>query len=290
MARIAVFTPDPQDASYIGQWPGVLERLEAVLTKTGHVVEATPWTRHASDVSGLMAYDLVLPVIAWGYHRDHARWCSATDLWNRDGVRIANPASVLNWNSDKRYLLCLAVSGIPIPPTRWTDSVSDMDVKQAFAAFSTDQVVVKPTVSAGAFQTLRLSPGEGVTDPPHGPAMIQPYLPTIETEGETSLLFFGGRFSHAVNKRPISGDFRIQVQFGGQYRPVEPTETALAMAQSVLATINEPLLYARIDLAPDTDGRWLLMEAELIEPDFYLSNDPTEGAGFINAVNTWLGA
>ena len=98
-------------------------------------------------------------------------------------------------------------------------------------------------------------------------AMIQPYLPTIETEGETSLLFFGGRFSHAVNKRPVTGEFRIQLQYGGIYTPVPtPPAGALALAEQTLAAIDAPLLYARIDMVRDDDGSPRLMELEIIEP------------------------
>src|SRR3546814_1044951 len=119
--------------------------------------------------------------------------------------------------------------------------------------------------------------------------MIQPYLPSIETEGETSLLFFGGRLSHVVNKRPVAGDFRIQVQFGGLYTALPtPPPGALALAEQTLAAIDAPLLYARIDMVPGADGRWLLMEAELIEPDFYLDHDPHAGAGFVQAVQAGL--
>ena len=119
--------------------------------------------------------------------------------------------------------------------------------------------------------------------------MIQPYLADIETGGETSMLFFGGRLSHAVNKRPVPGDFRIQVQFGGSYSTVTPPEDAMALARQVLSAIDEPLLYARIDTARDAAGNWVLMEAELIEPDFYLGNDPAKGAGFARAVRARLG-
>ncbi len=120
--------------------------------------------------------------------------------------------------------------------------------------------------------------------------MIQPYLPSIETEGETSLLFFGGKLSHVINKRPVNGDFRIQVQFGGQYVALpEPPEGALELAEATLAAIGEDLLYARIDMAPGPDGQWLLMEAELIEPDFYLGSAPEGGARFAEAVKARLG-
>lgn len=288
MAQITVLTPDPNDPSYAGQWPEVLARLERTLGEAGHAASATPWTDHVATAHGLMAADLVLPVIAWGYHRRHADWLTATRTWTEARVRMANPPSVLGWNSDKAYLNRLAEAGVPIPPTIWTDGVTQAQVDGAFRALETDRIVVKPRVSAGAFQTLRLSPGEALIQPPTGPAMIQPYLPTIETEGETSLLFFGGKFSHAVNKRPVPGDFRIQVQFGGMYRSVEPDPAALAVAVRVLAAIEDPLLYARIDLAPNADGHWLLMEAELIEPDFYLANDPAKGAGFVAALERLL--
>ncbi|MRL69685.1 RimK family alpha-L-glutamate ligase [Brevundimonas sp. SPF441] len=290
MTQIAVLTPDPADKTYVGRWPGVLERFKATLESTGATVTATPWTNHVEDASGLKAYDLILPVIAWGYHRDHGRWLKACATWSAASLAVANPAEVLRWNSDKTYLARLADKGVPIPPTRWTDGATQEQVDAAFAETGAPVLIVKPTVSAGAFRTLRLMPGEVLSDAPEGAAMIQPYLKSIETQGETSLLFFGGRFSHAVNKRPAAGDFRIQVQFGGLYTAVTPDAAAMALAEQVLAAIDEPLLYARIDMARDDAGRWVLMEAELIEPDFYLDHDPANGAGFAEAVKARLEA
>ena len=290
MTQIAVLTPDPSDPSYAGQWPGVLERLSAGLALEGLIAVATPWTDHVASAEGLKDYPLVLPVICWGYHRDHDRWMQACATWAAAGLPIANPAAVLAWNSDKTYLRRLAEKGVPIAPTIWTDGVTDDQVRAAFDAFATDTVIVKPTVSGGAWKTLRLARGEALTDAPKGAAMIQPYLATIETAGETSMLFFDRTFSHAVNKQPVPGEFRIQVQFGGTYQTVAPPAGALALAQQVLAAIDESLLYARIDTAQDADGNWLLMEAELIEPDFYLANDPAGGAGFAQAVRRRLEA
>lgn len=290
MTQIAVLTPDPADKTYVGRWPEVLDRLKATLESTGATVTAKPWSDHVEEASGLTAYDLILPVIAWGYHRDHGRWLKACATWREAGLAVANPAEVLRWNSDKAYLARLADKGVPIPPTRWTDRVTQDQVDAAFAETGASVLIVKPTVSAGAFRTLRLTPGEVLSDAPEGAALIQPYLKSIETEGETSLLFFGGRFSHAVNKRPVAGDFRIQVQFGGLYRAVTPDAAAMALAEQVLTAIGEPLLYARIDMARDDAGQWVLMEAELIEPDFYLDHDPANGAGFAEAVKARLEA
>ncbi len=268
----------------------MLERLQAALAMAGITAVPTSWTDHVESAEGLTRFPLVLATIVWGYHRDHERWTRATRLWAEAGVRVANPASVLGWNSDKSYLGRLAEAGVPIAPTLWTEGATEAEVLAAFDRLETDLIVVKPTVSAGAYRTLKLARGAAVdaADLPTGAAMIQPYLETIEIEGETSLLFFGGRFSHAVNKRPVPGEFRIQVQFGGQYQSVEPDEAAMALAAHVLDTMDEPLLYARIDMARNGQGQWLLMEAELIEPDFYLANDPAKGLGFATAVRDRL--
>lgn len=289
MTRIAILTPDPADLSYAGQWPGVRDRLATALALQGIEAVATPWTDHISDASGLAGYPLILPMIVWGYHRDHRRWLNACATWTAAGLPLANPAPVLAWNSDKTYLGRLAARGVAIPETIWSDAVTAETVADAFTRTGADQLIVKPTVSGGAWKTLRLSPGQPLGEVPEGSAMIQPYLPTIVTEGETSLLFFGGTFSHAVNKRPVGGDFRIQVQFGGLYTPVtEPAAGALALARQVLAAIDEPLLYARIDMVPDGAGGWLLMEAELIEPDTYLDHAADAGASLARAVRARL--
>jgi glutathione synthase/RimK-type ligase-like ATP-grasp enzyme len=289
MTEIAVLTPDAADPSYAGQWPGVLERLAEALGTAGLTAVPIAWTDHIKDASGLMRFPLVLPVIAWGYHRDHDRWMQACATWQAAGVKMLNPPSVLAWNSDKSYLGRLADQGIAIPDTVWIDGPRQADADAAFDRFGVDRIVVKPRVSGGAHKTLRLSRGEAMVGAPEGPAMIQPYLPSIETEGETSLLFFGGRLSHVVNKRPVPGEFRVQVQYGGGYVALpEPPAAALALAERTLKAIDEDLLYARIDMAPDADGGWLLMEAELIEPDFYLASVPEGGKRFAEAVRARL--
>ncbi len=293
MTEIAVLTPDPADPSFAGQWPGVLERLSAALATAGLAARPTPWTAHMEDGAGLSAFPLVLPLIAWGYHRDHDRWLQACATWQAADVRMLNPPSVLAWNSDKAYLGRLAEKGVAVPETIWVEAVAQADVDAAFVRLGAETLIVKPRVSGGAWKTLRLSRGDRLADAPEGPAMIQPYLPSIESQdelgGETSLLFFGGALSHVVNKRPVAGEFRIQTQFGGRYVALaEPPPGALELARTTLAAIDEDLLYARIDMAQGPDGQWLLMEAELIEPDFYLGAAPEGGARFAAAVKARL--
>ncbi|GHA79379.1 ATP-grasp domain-containing protein [Cognatilysobacter bugurensis] len=289
MTEIAVLTPDPNETAFADLWPVVLERLRTALAGDGITATPTPWTAHVDEADALAGYPLVLPLLAWGYHTQPARWMQACTAWREAGVALANPADVLAWNSDKRYLQRFAECGIAIPPTTWTERVSAADLDAAFDATGAAQLIVKPTVSGGAWKTLRVRRGDALDDAPEGAAMIQPYLDTIETAGETSLLFFGGRLSHVVNKRPVAGEFRIQVQYGGVYTALDAAPAgALALAEQVFAAIDSPLLYARIDTVPDADGRWVLMEAELIEPDFYLGAHPQAGATFARAVRTWL--
>ena len=288
MTQIAILTPAADDPAYKSHWPVVLERLAKALKAAEVDLVPVAWTDHVTDASGLTDFPLVLGVLTWGYYERHPDWLAATRLWGEAGVRIANPASVLGWNSDKSYLRRLEAAGIPIPPTAWSDQVDQAQVDTAFDGFGTETLVVKPTVSGGAWKTVKLSRGEPLTDAPDGPAMIQPFLPELVANGELSLLFFGGRFSHAVMKRAKAGDFRVQVQHGGDYVHVpEPPAGALALAEQVLAAIEEPLLYARIDMV-ESGSNWVLMEAELIEPDFYLLQAPDGGRMFAEAVRTRL--
>lgn len=288
MTQIAILTPAADDPAYKSHWPIVLERLSTALARVDVTAVPTAWTDHVTDASGLAGYPLVLGVLTWGYYERHADWLAATKLWGETGVRIANPASVLGWNSDKAYLRRLEAAGIAIPPTVWSDRVTQDQADAAFDRFGTDALVIKPTVSGGAWKTVKLSRGETLTDAPDGAAMIQPFIPEVAAEGELSLLFFGGALSHAVMKTAKAGDFRIQSQYGGAYVHVPtPPTGAVDLATRVLAAIDEPLLYARIDMV-ETGGQWILMEAELVEPDFYLSQAPDGGRLFAEAVRTRL--
>ena len=285
MIRVAILTPDPTEGDNASLWPKVLARLQSALGIAGIEAVPTPWTAHVDGGEGLRHFDRVLPLLAWGYHFQHARWLRACETWARDGIAISNSANVLAWNSDKRYLSALAGRGVAIPPTAFSDDLSREIVERAFVDTGADELIVKPAVSGGAWKTRRIRRGDAVAGERGVAMLVQPYMTTIESEGETSLLYFGGRFSHAVNKRPVPGEFRIQEEFGGLYALLpSPPAGAVALAEQVLAAVDEPLLYARIDMVPDADGRWLLMEAELIEPDFYLGVDPAQGAGFARAL------
>jgi glutathione synthase/RimK-type ligase-like ATP-grasp enzyme len=283
MAQVNILIPDSSEQTFRSVWPELFERLRRPLEAEGLEVAGQAWTEPAPDGG------LILPLLAWGYHFEPARWFAAVAALEAARVPLMNPASVLRWNADKSYLERLGRLGAPTVPSVAVEQLSEAAVAGARARFGAERLVVKPRISGGGHRTVRLDPGQPPgEDAPDGPALIQPYLPAVEREGELSLFYFSRRFSHAVAKVARAGEFRVQPQFGGCNAAVEPEPAARAAAEAVLACISEPLLYARIDLIRGLDGRWALMEAELIEPDLFLQFAPDGGRAFAGAVKAML--
>ncbi|HEX8125080.1 MAG TPA: hypothetical protein VF548_05805 [Allosphingosinicella sp.] len=278
--RVCILTPDRTSEGFRTRWPDVLERNAGPLRGAGLEVEARDW----ADSADLAEFDLVLPLLVWGYPFAPLQWAQAVDRWEREGVRLRNPASVLRWNADKIYLERLAALGAPVVPTRHCTQLDEARLEEAARAFGTDRLVAKPRISSSAWQTIRWSPGAPLAGGPEGAAMIQPYLPEIERSGEVSLIFFGGDFSHAISKRPQPGDFRVQPEFDGIIAPHRPDPDEHEAASRILAAVEEPLLYARVDLVRGLDLKPQLIELELIEPDLYLGYDNGAGPRFAAAV------
>jgi glutathione synthase/RimK-type ligase-like ATP-grasp enzyme len=283
-ARVAILTPDRTSEGFRTRWPEVIERNAEPLRRAGLEVEARDWAE-ARDLAG---FDLVLPLLVWGYPFAPRQWAAAIDRWEGEGVRLRNPASVLRWNADKIYLERLAGRGAPVVPTRHYDRLSETLLEEAALAFGTDRLVAKPRISSSAWQTIRWSPGSPLAGGPEGAAMVQPYLPEIERSGEVSMIYFGGDFSHAISKRPQPGDFRVQPEFDGIIAAYRPGPAEHGAAERILAAVEEPLLYARIDLVRGLDGAPQLIELELIEPDLYLGYDEGAGERFARAVRATL--
>lgn len=282
--RVAILTPDSESEGYRTRWPDVLERNSAPLRESGLEVEARDWAR-ADDLAG---FDIVLPLLVWGYPFAPSQWARAIDSWEARGVRLENRASVLRWNSDKAYLGRLAELGAPVVPTRHYAQLDEGLLKESAIAFGTDRLVAKPRISSSAWQTIRWSPGQPLDGGPEGAAMVQPYLPEIERSGEVSMIFFGGAFSHAISKRPRPGDFRVQPEFDGIIAAHRPDPDEHEAAERILAAVDEPLLYARVDLVRGLEGAPQLIELELIEPDLYLAYDEGAGARFAAALTRLL--
>jgi glutathione synthase/RimK-type ligase-like ATP-grasp enzyme len=282
MARIALLTPAAHNP-YVRIWGPAFDRLSAALSGAGLEVVSVEWPKAVEAQA-----DAVLPLLAWGYHQDAADWLAMLDALEARGVKALNPAPLLRWNTTKTYLADLEAAGVPVVPTVFADRADDAVVAAARAELGDGALVVKPQVSGGSHETVKLEPGEALVGGPSGAAMIQPFLPSVSGEGEISLLHFDGVFSHAVGKVAKSGDFRVQPQFGSTIGPIEPPPGALDVAQAAIAAAPGRLTYCRVDLIRHPDGTLRVMELEAIEPDLFLEHAAGAGAVFAAAVKRAL--
>lgn len=276
--RVAILVPAPD---YYEQWQPAFARKAAALTGAGLVVEQRIW----GDPGDLSGYDLILPLFAWGYQRDVAAWYRLLDRLESEGLPVVNPVSVLRWNSDKAYLAELAAAGVAVVPTVEASALDDTSLADARGVLGAEDVVIKPAISGGADGTHRIAPEAGVPADALGQRrLVQPLMPGILTDGEFSLFFFDGKFSHAIVKRPAAGDFRVQEQFGGREESWDPSDDARALAAAALGAAPAAPVYARVDMVGDAAGKLHIMELELIEPSLFLHFAPDKGAAFGRAI------
>jgi glutathione synthase/RimK-type ligase-like ATP-grasp enzyme len=282
MTRLAILTP-AADGPYADAWRPYFDRYAAALAPVGLIAEPLDWAR-----AGETDADVVMPLLAWGYHLGTAQWFAALDALAASGVRTLNSAAMLRWNTAKTYLADLEDAEVPVVPTIFADRATQKTVEEARELLGGGELVVKPQISGGSHQTIRFAPGAVLENGPTGPAMIQPFLPSVSGEGEISLLHFGGVFSHAVGKVAQGGDFRVQPQFGSKIGPTTPSDEAMDVAAAVLAALDETPTYARIDLIRHLDGSLRVMELEAIEPDLFFEHCPEAAERFAAAVKAAL--
>lgn len=244
----------------------------AVLTPAfaaiGRRLVPVSWDDDRVDWSG---FEAAIVRTAWDYATRLPEFLATMERIYQQ-TRLFNPPAILRWNADKDYLRDLAARGAPSIPTLWAEKADEASFRAAFAEFATPTLVVKPRIGAGAWRQAlvhRDAPLPDARDLPPGPALIQPFLPSVVEEGEYSFVFCGGALSHAFVKRAAPGDYRVQPSYGGREFPITPDARDLGLAQAVLATVGTTLLYARVDMARLPDGRLAVMELEAVEPFLY---------------------
>ena len=213
-------------------------------------------------------FDQVILRSCWDYHLRLTAFLEWIRKLDSLSVSLRNSANLVRWNADKRYLKQLQAAGARIPPTVWIDEEEDASVQGIIDSRGWTSAVVKPTVAASAHLLKRVfkdEPAVQIT----GPAMVQQFIPEIPAQGEWSLVFIAGKFSHAVVKRPTAGDFRVQWQFGGTAAIAHPKSEMLRVVTGIVESLPDTPLYARVD-GVERDGGFVLMEVELIEPVLFL--------------------
>ena len=218
----------------------------------------------------------------WDYHLHAPRFLDWIDRLETLGVRLINSAPVLRWNAEKTYLRELAAAGIPVVETRWVERGDAPSLLEILRDSDWSRAVVKPSIAATAYRTWSTSIATAERDEKlfrelvaDGRVLVQPFVEAIATEGEWSLIFFGGEHAYSVLKAPRAGDFRVQSDFGGTAIVREADPAIVAQASGVLDRTpfrRSELAYARVDGCV-LEGKLVLMELEVLEPALFLEND-----------------
>ncbi len=254
--------------------------LRAALAAAG--IDGVPAVWDRADVDWA-AFALVVVRSTWDYTRrreQYLEWADSVD-------RLANPAGVLRWNTDKTYLRDLEAAGVPVVPTTWLVPGQEWSAPPG-------EYVVKPAIGAGARDAARYGAGEDASAHATGllgrgdTVMVQPYLSGVDLLGETSLLFFAGALSHAARKAAILGRGAgvVDIDSRSFVSPATATREQVEVAVAALDAVpgGAPLLYARVDLVPGDDGTPLVLELELTEPSLFLGHSRGAPERFAAAV------
>ncbi len=259
----------------------------APMAELGWDVEMVPWQSNI-DWS---AYELVYICTPWDYQNDVAGFLDVLATIENSSARLVNGLDLVHWNLEKTYLQELEMRGADIVPSRFFDRFDADRIAACFDLHATDNIVVKPVVGANADNIFVLGRplSSGAIDQlgrvfAKRPFFVQPFVENVRLEGEYSLFFFGGEYSHAILKKPKPGDFRTQEEHGADILSVEAPAALVETARRVLGVVNPQPVYVRADFVRDTGQRFLLMELELIEPALYFRTDPESARRFAAAL------
>ena len=278
----------------LATWSGLPELFEDdrillhELRRRGIEATAAVWDAPGSDWG---RFDAVVLRSTWDYHRRPTEFLEWAARCSRS-TRLWNSLPTVRWNAHKSYLLELSRRGLPIVPTevaRAGDTLADIRRRTGWS-----KLVVKPAVSANADGSYLVGPDDLVAFEPrfqealrHAEQLVQPFIEGVLTSGERSLVYLGGRFSHAFRKGPVF-PVDLRKEIGNPSVPATAVERSLA--EQVIATRREVPLYARVDLVEGADGRPVLMELELIEPLLGFSVAPQVAPRFADELEARLGS
>lgn len=248
-----------------------LDFVVPALKRKGVEVEVPGWSDPKVDWS---SFDLAMISSTWDYfeRQDEFRsWLRST----AKATRLQNPLGLVEWNLDKRYLIELEAAGVPSIETIWVEPGGEEEAAGEISQLGWEQVVIKPVIDLGARNLVRVGAElvEEMLERYDVPTLAQPYLPSIATEGEISVIFVGGEISHALRKLPARGDFRVQPQYGGTHEAEEVGPNVVEIAERAIAVAPTDPLYARVDIVTTDEGP-AVIELELIEPALYLDTAP----------------
>lgn len=256
------------------------------MKKIGWIAEEISWRNENVNWND---YDAVIVRSTWDYQNDSEKFIGVLEKINNVS-HLENDLDLMKWNMNKNYLFDLEQKGIKIVDTIWEKNFNTNLAHEYFEKLDTDEIIIKPNISANADNTFRLTREKlnknleqlekifAVRE-----FMVQPFLKNIIDEGEYSLFFFNGRFSHSVLKKPKENDFRVQEEHGGNIQPFKVASELILIAENIIKKLSTIPLYGRVDLVRNNQNQFALIELELIEPSLYLNKDDQSSLRFVKA-------
>ena len=267
----------PQGDWYLGNILRDDRLLQEALEELGLSSVRVDWARPDVDWSQFRA---VVFRTTWDYYyrfEEFSDWLKKVE----QQTKLINDDSIIWWNLDKHYLADLEEKGIPVVASRFLETGAPMDLKALLRETGWEEAVIKPCISGGARYTYRVTrENAGRVESLIRPVleqesfMVQPFIEEIVDTGEDTLMVLNGTYTHAVRKVAKPGDFRVQDDHGGTYQLYTPTAGQIDLAERVMEVVEPIPEYARVDMVRDNDGRWSIMELELIEPELWLREHP----------------
>lgn len=267
------------------------EKLLLFLQEKGLNIEKVIWNDEKIDWEN---YQLAILKSPWDYfdlYDDFKIWLNFLEEKN---IRLMNPIDVVRWNADKHYLQEIESAGLEITPSVFVSRNEEINLNDFLKKFNTDKLIVKPCVSGGAKNTFKVSQDNIqeineklkllVKDEDF---IIQPFLSEILENGEWSFIFFNSIYSHTLVKKAKEGDFRVQPAHGGSVHVQNPDQTLIEIAAKYVKLFAKDCLYARVD-GTFVNGKFMLMELELIEPFLFLNTSPQNYENYYNALKALI--
>jgi hypothetical protein len=258
----------------------------------GWQVDSVPWRKPGQNWN---QFDAVYIGTPWDYPEDPEGFLRVLGDIDASSALLVNDLKLVHWSLAKTYLRDLEERGAAIVPSIWHDRMGSGTLDAAFEEHGTDRIIVKPVVSTNATHTYLLTrasarelESELMATFRNRPFVVQPFIESIQTEGEFSLFYFNCELSHATVKVPKRGDFRVQEEHGADVLSVQPEEALVDAGDLVMGLVEPMPAYARADFVRGPDGRFLVMELELIEPSMYLRMDSQAPQRFAEAFDWYV--
>lgn len=289
MPNIVFLSTDNLDGYFVYD-----ELLIPYFEKEGWHVSTLSWHDTTIDWN---QYDYVIVRSTWDYQQYADKFLACLARIDNSSATLLNPLQLIKWNIKKHYLRDLEEQNITILPTQWFHRFDEQALLDCFDTFATDTLIIKPVLSANADDTFKLAL-DNVDEHLktlracflNRECMVQPFIKDVQSEGEYSLFYFGGKFSHGILKVPKKGDFRVQEEHGGELFSITPHhegfEQMCKVSEKALSAMPTQALYARVDLVRFNND-WAVMELELIEPSLYFNLDPQSPSRFVEAMLTY---